>query len=364
MTAKKELGQFMTTNYEYILKNMSIPSETKTIIEPFCGQGDLLKFISSDKLLDSCTSETDISINHHIDIECYDIDPQHKLALERDTLTNPPQYDDKFVLTNPPYLARNKSDNKLIFDQYDQNDLYKCFLCSMIRNPPLGGIIIIPLNFLSSVRKADIGLRQYFLQKFDLLQVNIFEEQVFDDTTYTVCAIQFEKKNAKQSNIKIDIYPSKIHIETKLTASNNYMIGGHIYNLPKSSTYEISRLTRTTINDPHTNILVKCIDDNKNNQIRLSIVPDDQIYVDQTANLSARTYATLQIVPHISPLKQAILVKRFNQYLTSERIKFNSLFLCNYRESKDIARKRISFGLVYLICQYLLDQIDKEENEE
>jgi hypothetical protein len=31
------------------------------------------------------------------------------------------------------------------------------------------------------------------------------------------------------------------------------------------------------------------------------------------------------------------------------------LFLTNYRESKDIARKRISFDLVYLIVGYLLE---------
>ena len=37
---------------------------------------------------------------------------------------NPPSYQDKYVVTNPPYLARNKSDNKQIYDLYQQNDLY------------------------------------------------------------------------------------------------------------------------------------------------------------------------------------------------------------------------------------------------
>lgn len=36
------------------------------------------------------------------------------------------------------------------------------------------------------------------------------------------------------------------------------------------------------------------------------------------------------------------------------REKYNSLFLTNYRESKKISRKRISFKLVYNICNYLL----------
>jgi hypothetical protein len=44
----------------------------------------------------------------------------------------------------------------------------------------------------------------------------------------------------------------------------------------------------------------------------------------------------------------------FNNLLTEYRNKYNSLFLTNYRESHDIARKRISFDLVYQIVSYLL----------
>jgi hypothetical protein len=53
--------------------------------------------------------------------------------------------------------------------------------------------------------------------------------------------------------------------------------------------------------------------------------------------------------------KQRELVEKFNNFLDERRKKYNSLFLTNYRESKDIARKRISFDLVYLIVGYLLE---------
>ncbi len=42
---KKNLGQFYTTNYEYILNGFNIPPNVDKIIEPFIGNGDLLKFI-------------------------------------------------------------------------------------------------------------------------------------------------------------------------------------------------------------------------------------------------------------------------------------------------------------------------------
>ena len=110
---KKKLGQFYNTNYDYILQNMKIPKKVKTIIEPFAGNGDLLNFIKEkDKYK----------------LECYDIDPKKDFIIERDTIENPPVYKNKFIITNPPYLARNKSKDKHLFDKYNVNDLYKCLI--------------------------------------------------------------------------------------------------------------------------------------------------------------------------------------------------------------------------------------------
>ena len=89
------------------------------------------------------------------------------------------------------HIARNKSKNKTIFDKYNTNDLYKCFIINLIQSQVMGGIIIIPLNFCPSIRKVDMILRKSLIEKFDIIQMNIFEEQVFDDTSYTICAFHF-----------------------------------------------------------------------------------------------------------------------------------------------------------------------------
>lgn len=343
ITHKKQLlGQFYTTNYEYILQGMEIPNNIRTIIEPFTGNGDLLTFINKDKY----------------DIECYDIEPKKKFIIKRNTIKDPPDYTNKFLLTNPPYLARNKSKDKMLFDKYDVNDLYKCVIKEIITNKCLGGILIIPLNFWSSIRISDIKLRKLFLDVYDVILVNIFEERVFDDTSYTVCSFQFELKKDDINKIKIIIYPSKKIIETKLNDKNNYIIGGEIYKLKLNNIYKITRATNKNKEKVNTNILVKCIDDNKHNRIRLSFVNDKDIYIDATPNQTARTYATLIIEPRINKERQEKLVKKFNEYLDKYRRKFNSLFLTNYRESKDIARKRISFDLVYMIVGYILEKLD------
>jgi hypothetical protein len=327
--SKKTLGQFYTTKSDYILQGFVIPPTVISVIEPFVGNGDLLPWIGSIPCM-----------------ELYDIDPKIPEASKRDTLKNPPDYTGKFVITNPPYLARNKSKDKTLFDKYEVNDLYKCFLKTLISGPPTGGIIIIPLNFFSSIRKTDIELRRDFLNVFNIHRINVFEEQVFDDTSYTVCSFDFHLETKK--DIDVYFFPSKNSINTVLSKTNNYSVGGEIYLLPNSGKYAITRLTSQ--NNKNTNILVKCIDDKE--KIGLKIVDDDKVYIDTTPNLSARTYATLVITPKLKNEEQEKLVFRFNNYLKIQRDKYNSLFLTNYREG---TRKRISFDLVYLIVGYLLD---------
>ena len=226
-----------------------------------------------------------------------------------------------------------------------------------------GGIIIVPLNFWSSIRNADIQLREDFLKMYEVINVNIFEEQVFDDTTTTVCSFKFILKLTSaetDSAINITIYPSGKVMNEILNHTNNFMIGGSIYKLPTNGNYKITRLTSKNQESSNTNILVKCIDDNENSKIGLCIVADKDIFIDQTPNLSSRTYASLIIEPAINLERQKKLVIKFNTFLKNYRNKYNSLFLTNYRESKtNLARKRISFELVYQIVEHLLDQDTK-----
>lgn len=336
---KKELGQFYTTNYEYILQGFNIPNVLH-FIEPFAGQGDLVEFIKKN--------------NNASIIECYDIDPKKDYIVKRDTIKNPPIYANKYLITNSPYLARNKSNDKTLFDKYDVNDLYKCLIKELLTNVCIGGVLIVPLNFWSSIRKEDINLRKHFLQIYDIILINIFEEQVFNDTSYTVCSFQFEFKKNVDAPLNMVLFPSKVTICTELNDKNNYIIGGDIYNL-KSDEYKITRATKKNKDKLNTNILVKCIDDNKNNRIGLSYIENKDKYIDNTDNQSARAYALLIIEPAINECQQKNLIIKFNILLENYREKYHSLFLTNYRESNDIARKRISFDLVYSIVGYILE---------
>jgi hypothetical protein len=169
-STKKSLGQYYTTNTQVILDGLTVPYRYTKIIEPFCGNGDLIDWWKSTQpTLD-------------IQVECYDIDPQTHYTIKRNTLLNPPDYNGSFILSNPPYLARNKSDDKTLFDKYDQNDLYKCFIKTILLCSCMGGILIVPLNFFCSIRISDIDLRKQFLETYQIIRMNLFDDAVFDDT--------------------------------------------------------------------------------------------------------------------------------------------------------------------------------------
>lgn len=319
---------------------MEIPDDTKTIAEPFAGNGDLLNFVKTSSRL-----------------ELYDIDPKHPNTVQRDTLLNPPSYEGKFILTNPPYLARNKSSDKTIYDKYACNDLYKCFIVNLTENICDGGIIIIPLNFLSSIRKSDIELRRNFLQIYSIKTINIFEEQVFDDTSYSVCSMHFAKKSSSDiSDIDTYIYPKNKKMTISLTRENNFTFGGEIYNLPCNPDIKISRAVGRGSLEGMTNILLKCIDDSETSQLGFRVVEDGERFIDNTPKMSARSYATLVINKPLTIPQQTDLVEKMNEYIKTQRETYNSLFLTNYRESNTIARKRISFDLGFRICNYILSR--------
>lgn len=326
---KKDLGQFYTSNYKNVLQGITIPNVDFTrIIEPFVGCGDLVSFIREN--------------NYQGEIDCYDLEPKcESVVIVRDTLLDPPDYEGVLVITNPPYLARNKSQNKEIFDKYNENDLYKCFLRTII-GCVCGGILILPLNFFCNIRKIDLNIRNDFLREYKITRLNIFEEATFSDTSYTICSFSFEKSKDNITFQEIDTYfiPSGKNIKINISSKEKWIIGYSIYHTKQNKEIKIGRLLEDEW--PSSNLLLRCIDSGaKEGRIKLEYVSDDEIYY---GKISSRTMATITWNINLDEVAQREIGQVFNNYLNNNRKKYNDLFLSNYREN---GRKRISFDLAF-----------------
>ncbi len=348
---KRNLGKFYTENYNYIFQGFNLPDLSTThFIEPFVGMGHLINFLKNYYNVEQ----------NHLNIEYYDLDNNIEGVVIRDTLMEPPNYDNKYVITNPPFLARNKNDNKEIYDKYGNNDLYKCFLKTLIHSQLTGGMLILPINFLSSTRTNDNILRHMFLERFKIIKLNIFEEKVFKDTTYNVISFIFKRREDNEKNpddyiIPTVIFPMRMERNYELSNRTNWMIGGDIYDLAINSEIFIGRSYERNdgkIEYPNTRIFLNTLDDGMDKYISLKYLEQSEdLYIGKESD---RTFATLIIRPELTEDKQRDLVRRFNKFLNQKRREYHSMFLVNFRESKKSARKRISFQLVYRILNHLI----------
>jgi hypothetical protein len=347
-STKKTRGQFYTTNSAYILAGATVPTTANRMIEPFAGQGDLLKWFETQ--------------GSTLPVEAYDIEPKHPSVVQRDTLADPPNYANAWILTNPPYLARNKSASKTIFDQYGTNDLYKCFIMSLTSQPTpaAGGLIIIPAGFFFSPRDLDVCCRQAFMSKYKLTRVRYFEETVFPDTPTTVVAVAFERSPIypvalTEQHVEWVCMPSGQTRTFHMTQTNDWIIGGDIYKLTTPKDISLRRHVEGQPLKPteqQTFMTLNALDSGTQAG-RISLTyKDGYIYPAQECS---RAYATLRILGRtLTATEQQRLCDAFNQFIEQKRTETWSLFLPQFRESKEYARKRIPFELVYSIVLHLI----------
>ena len=397
-TNKKSRGQFYTTHSAYILDGFPAPpNDVKRIVEPFAGKGDLIDWIKTcmpssppapaenvggrkgGKCKKSKSAATTTTTPVAV-IEAYDIEPKREGIRKRDTLIDPPDYSDAWIITNPPYLARNKSakDKKDVYEMYEMNDTYKCFIMSVANQcPPCrGGILIIPAGFFFSPRAMDARCRHAFMSRYRITKVRYFEESVFDDTATTIAAFSFVASTStplSEQNVEWELMPPRVCKTFNMCAVNDWIIGGDIYNLNPSSDVKTSISVRRHVegqplrpDEQQTYMTLNALDSGTTCGSRINLsYRAGYVY---PAKESSRTYATLRIAglaadAHLNEAEQLQLCDEFNAFLEKKRTETWSLFLPQFRESKEYARKRIPFELAYrIIMHHLIILIQLREN--
>lgn len=199
---KKLSGQFYTisnpfkNNYFFKwYKNINNYYNLSDIefLEPFAGANNIIELIE------------ELNLNKPRGWKCYDINetelnktPEFSI-IKQDTIKNFPKgY--KIVITNPPYLAKNKATilNSTNFD-YNYDDLYLKCLDLMLANTEFIAAII-PESFITSGKYHD-----------RLYCVISLEMKMFNDTEVPVCLALFNKEKTDdffivKNNLNVGTY--------------------------------------------------------------------------------------------------------------------------------------------------------------
>lgn len=322
--------QHYTTKAAQICENLIeyIPADA-SLVEPFVGNGDLMQLFPNREW------------------EIYDVDPRIDNTIKQDTLLNPPNYKGKWVITNPPYLAKNKAEDKTLFNRYNIDDLYKISIKTILESD--GGILIIPTNFFTDERTD--AIRKEFLSRFKILKLNIFTTPVFDTTTYSVCSFVFARTNEDivSQIIPTIIYPNLDKISIKISNETGYRLAGDFYKKVDATESIFKRLlANREVDGQITNIKLYAID-TRNERIRLEF-NEDHFYGKNTD----RTYATFVCSKQLTNEEQKQIVDGFNKVLEQFRERYSDLSMTNYR---DYNRKRISFDFAYRLASLVAESI-------
>lgn len=303
---------------------------SKEVIDPFAGKGDLL-----------------LTLERFNKISMYDIKPDSANIIQRDTLKNPINYSDKYVVTNPPYLAKNKNEDKTIYKLYKTDDLYKASIKSIINGNVLGGCLIVPINFLTDDNTED--LRKEFFSKYHIENLNIFTIQMFEYTKYNTCSFNFFK-GEQSKNIKTIVHNKDKLFELNINLEHKYgyRLFGEFYETLNIPTTVIRYMPEK--HTKHSNIVIYCIDGIKDTSlIRAEYVEEIPIIKKSDRNTFVPYFTT-----NYSKEEQLKIVEYFNNFIKENRNKYYNLIFTNFRENN---RKRISFELAYRLLQKSIDDL-------
>lgn len=377
---KQQLGQFFTTNSDYILQGFEKFIKGKNVTDPFAGSQDLMKWAKKNKAHNVIGFDVDKSL------------VDNKKIFYNDSLNKPQKYD--FVLTNPPYLHKNKANSQTKDLYFSKNnsvfeDLYQVSLNAMIDSNE--GIMIVPLNFLSAENSRRI--REIFFNKFKIVKLNIFSEQVFDDTTYNVISFYYKKKSSFEDTIITDahIFPDNHKIKLELSRNYNWQLGGEFISKVNSvknllGVYRLTvkdlksgpasvRLAFNNIKDIEehkldstleeaikNNIMfLRAIDSKNGKKIQLEDIRNYKVY-GLVGKETSRNMAYLMFKKPLPLKEQVELIELFNKELNEARDKHLSFFLTNFRDNN---RKRISFDFTYKLLNYIyFNKFDKSNNKQ
>lgn len=339
-STKQKYGAFHTENVDQLFSGFESLVKNKLIIDPFVGGGDLI----------------DWALQHGAkDYEVYDLFPAFPKTLQNDSLFNPPDYTGKFLVTNPPYLSRNKSkkENVKTFDKWEQDDLYKCHLASLYPTCD-AGLIILPTNFLSESRP---NARYMFFKNYTIGKAKYYMYQAFPNVTTGIMVFNFYKNNDQIKKFDIEIHRSATDIQTvkvKLSPQYNYLWGDEFFDyIEDTDPIKIIKYDIASKKKPNTKIVIGLLTKGSYG-LGAHINTGNPLLVRKT------TFTTYQISIdgyNLSNQQQTKIVDLYNKKLNYYIKKYHGLFLANYMGAEQkIKSRKFSNLLLSRVIKEILNE--------
>ncbi len=325
---KQKQGQYFTTNASDLLSGLGHIVSGSVVCEPFAGGGDLVRW-SYD--------------NGAKDVKTFDIEPQDDKTVLNDSILNPCYDGCDTIVTNPPYLSRNKNKDKLPYVQWDQSDLYKCHLASIVASDIRQGILVLPSNFIS---ESNSKIRDLFFNKFRLGFLRYYRVPVFDDATTGICVIYFDRWTPQSS----------MWVGSEIVESSG--INKRRYELVSKYGWLAGRSFFEDIYADPDPLEVRILREGAGTNIVISLLTNGKLPLGAHYNEGDPIYAEPKVFTtyqvklsiDISEDNQRQAVKMFNEKMSKYQSEYDGLFLANYMGATQKIMSRRYAGLLLSRC--------------
>ena len=282
-------------DYDVFFKGFTKPPKGCIVIDPFAEDESTSKWLDKKNILIA-----------------YSAKESHPLGLRVDALKDPPKYGGTYVVTTPPWTKKGESADNTLFERYGTDNLYKCFIRTLLKSPAQGGSILVPLTFLVGVRDSEKKRRQDFFTLYKPLRINVFQTPWQNKLSV---ALNFIARNsAKDEFWPTYFYPS--YSESLLIPTDNYKC------LSGQDPYETGYRVK-----PEKRIQIWSGPPRKDIDTVLFIRIRTHDTVTQRVGLTEEEGAPLVVRGFLSKKTQQRLMRDFNEWLYNWRSQTNSLFM-------------------------------------
>lgn len=152
----------------------------------------------------------------------YAENPRTSKIFNREVFANPPKFQGSYIIGTPPWTKKNSAEEKAIFDRYGTDSLYKCFIKMLLRDFPIGGLLVLPLRFLIGARDSEQKRRREFFRTFRPEKMQVFSDLIRDNEVTLV--IQFIRRTdplTYSEHTPVTIIRQNRILNTSWTIQNN-----------------------------------------------------------------------------------------------------------------------------------------------
>ena len=332
-SAKRNLGQFFTRDsvwmHPHIKAHLTALSQRYSIcVDPFAGDGHLLNAVAEFGF-------TSIG---------YDVDPticrSNGWGVPNDSIRNVVVHDGAFVLTNPPYLAKNSAkrlDSPMVEYFRDSavlvagsgratvlDDLFKLAIERTISHYN-DSVWIVPESVVQDLDRLPHWRKR-------LHSVTILEQNPFTDTEHPVCVLVFTTNNPKGS-----IWKNDEHLGT--------------YDELRETHNDIAAASTTALamrfNAPAGALGYRAVDGTKSDgSMRIKFCPAEHLDYDR-GNIKVSSRHITYIETHLSPAELKPVIFEANRRIEAYRSATSDVFLTAFMgNTKDgVRRRRLDYKL-------------------